>query len=143
MKKNILVVSLLSAILLLTGCGSNKEALLRCKATKSGVDVGFNVGFKGSKVVKMDLSYDMDLSQYSDAQIDLVKEQDFCSSVKSSMKEYEEAFVNCKQEVSNKHLLVTSDLDVDKVAKNELQKFATPEDTKKELEKTGYTCTIE
>ena len=139
--KFVLGVTLLASILLLTGCG--KEQTLRCTATASGVDVGFNVKFKGRIITNMDITYDMDLSQYNDVQIEAIKKQDFCAVVKKSMSQYESAFENCRQEIANKKLHVASDLDVDKVTKNELEKLSSVDSAKEGLEKVGYTCTVE
>lgn len=140
MKKSKILVAAL-VVLLTTGCG--KETKLVCKQSQSGVDVTFNVGFKGNEVTSMDFKYDMDLSSYSDKQIEAIEEQDFCDIVKSSMSGYEDAFTKCDKKVENKHLLVNSELDVDKVAKDEKDKMGSPKDTKKELEKQGYKCTEE
>ena len=134
-------VGVCAFLLIITGC-STKEAKLVCKQTASGVDITFNVGFKGNTINTMDFDYDMDLSSYSDEQINVLKEQDFCTSVKSAMSSYKDAFTDCKQDISDKHLKVSSVLDVDKIAKNILDKMTTPEKTKKELEKEGYTCTV-
>ena len=141
MKKRIFGVILLCALLLLTGCG--KEQTLRCKATESGVDIGYNVTFKGAVITKMDLSYDMPLTAYSEAQIEQLKGQDFCEVVKSSMTQYADAFSNCTQNIKDKHLLVHTDLIVGKVAKNELSKLSSIKKSKEGLEEIGYTCTIE
>ena len=143
MKKLILGSILLFGVLLLTGCGSQKEALLRCTATQSGVDVNLNVKFIGKKVDKMDLSYNMDLSGYNDTQINAIGNQDFCTSVKNAMSQYSDAFTNCKQNISNKHLVVTADFDIDKIATSELDKMSSVEDAKTGLESAGYTCTVE
>lgn len=142
MKKGFLLSLLLAVVVLSTGCAS-KEAKLVCKQTASGVDVTFNVDFAGKVIKNMDFSYDMDLSKYSDAQIEAIGKQDFCSRVKSSMSTFKDAFSNCNQEISSKHLNVKAELDVNKVAKDYVSKIAKPESAKAELEKVGYTCTIQ
>ena len=58
------------------------------------------------------------------------------------MSSYKDAFTDCKQNITDKHLKVSSVLDVDKIAKNILDKMTTPAKTKKELEKEGYKCTV-
>lgn len=128
-------------LLVVSGCG--KEKKLVCTQNTSGVDITFNIGFKGNTIQSMDFSYDMDLSKYNDTQIAAVEKQDFCSIVKTSMSEYKDAFNECKQTIEEKHLKVNADLEVDKIAKNFLQKMSSPEDSKTELEKQGYSCTIE
>ena len=126
--------------LLLGGCG--KEKMLNCKTTTSGVDVGFNVKFTGNRIDDIDITYDMDLSSYSDIHIQAVGKQDFCKVIKSSMPQYKEAFEDCKQDITNKKLHVSAELDIDKIAKNELQKFSSVKSAKSGLEKVGYTCEI-
>ena len=140
-KSIILAVSAFALILFVTGCGS-KKATLVCTQTTSGVDITFNVGFKGNTITTMDFDYDMDLSKYSDTQIEAVGKQDFCTSVKNSMGSYKNAFTDCDQDITNKHLKVSSKLDVDKIAKTVLDKMTSPESAKKELETQGFKCTI-
>ena len=142
MKKGILLSLLLGVVVLSTGC-AKKDVKLVCTQTASGVDVTFNVDFSGKVITNMDFAYDMDLSNYSDAQVEAIGKQDFCSRVKSSMSTFKDAFTDCKQEISSKHLNVKAELDVDKVAKSYLNKITKPESAKAELEKVGYTCTIQ
>ena len=143
MKKSLMGIVVIALVaILVTGCG-NKETKLVCTQEQSGVDITFNVGFKGNTLQTMDFNYNMDLSSYTDTQIEAVKKQDFCSIVKSSMSEYSDAFTNCKQDInSEKKLVVESVLDVDKIAKTELDKMGTPKATKKALEEEGYSCTM-
>ena len=141
MKKSIALFGIATfAVLLTTGCGGKTK--LVCTQKTSGVDIVFNIGFKGNTIEDMDFSYDMDLSNYSDLQISAIEKQDFCSSVKSTMSQYKDAFTDCKQSVDNKHLKVKSTLEVDKIAKNMLQKMSSPKAAKKALEAGGYSCTI-
>jgi hypothetical protein len=132
-----------AAIILLSAGCANQETKIVCKQNTSGVDITFNVGFKGNIVETMNFKYDMDLSKYSDMQIEAIEKKDFCEVVKGSMSGYKDAFNNCNQKVEDKHLLVISDLDVDKVAKEEPDKMGSPKETKNALEKQGYECTIE
>ena len=134
------VVLAVLVVLISSGCGLSKNQNLVCKQTASGVDIQFNVGFKGNMVSSMDFSYDMDLSSYSDLQINAIKGQDFCNVVKSSMSEYSNAFTNCNQNIEDKHLKVSAAFDVNKITKNVLDKFTSPKATKTELEKQGYVC---
>lgn len=141
-KSKFILLSVITCVILIsTGC-SQKESKLKCTQTASGVDINFNVSFKGRLIETMDFDYDMDLSKYSDVQIEAIGKQDFCSNVKSSMSQYKNAFTDCKQEITDKHLKVYSVLDVDKIAKNLLDKMSSAEAAKKELEKQGYKCTI-
>ena len=141
-KRIALLSCLIALVVLVCGCGS-KESKLICKQSTNGVDITFNVDFKGNMVSAMSFDYDMDLSKYNDKQIEALGEQDFCTSVKNSMTEYKDAFTDCKQKVENKNLNVSSVLDVDKIAKNVLDKMTSPEDAKKDIENKGYTCEIQ
>ncbi len=141
MKRNIILsVCLCAVLLLVTGCG--RERTLVCTQTASGVDITFNVGFKGNTIKTMDFSYDMDLTSYNDAQIEAIGKQDLCTTVKNSMAQYKDAFTDCKQNIENKHLRLSSRFDVDKIAKNQLDKMTSPEKAKEDLETQGYSCTI-
>ena len=143
MRKNklILIGTMIFVVVLATGCGK-KETKLSCTQTASGVDITLNLNFKGNEINDMDVKYEMDLSEYPDEVIDLMKEQDFCEVVKNGMDELNNAFTNCKQDVSNKKLNVYSTLDVNKVDNDLLEKMPSPEEAKEELEAEGYTCTI-
>ena len=142
MKKSsiVLAVTVLAVVFLVTGCG--KKETLTCTQKTSGVDITFNVGFNGSVITSMDFAYDMDLSSYSDTTVKYLEKRDWCSTVKSSMSEYKDAFTDCKSEIKDKKLNVSSTLDVDKVAKSALGKMKTARAAKKELEAQGYSCTI-
>ena len=142
MKKRGIVLGVAVATLALVTTGCGKKETLVCTQTASGVDINFNVGFNGKTISSMDFSYDMDLSSYSDSTISYLEKKDWCSTVKSSMSSYKDAFTDCKQEVKNKKLKVSSKLDVDKIAKNVTDKMTSSEEAKKELEKQGYKCTI-
>ena len=138
-----LVAVTMVAILITSGCVLNKNQKLVCKQTSQGVDIQFNVGFKGNTIESMDFSYDMDLASYSDLQINAIKGQDFCNIVKNSMSQYSNAFTNCNQNIENKHLSVTAAFDINKLANNVLDKLASPKAAKSDLEKQGYTCNFE
>ncbi|MBR2248192.1 MAG: hypothetical protein IKG58_01320 [Bacilli bacterium] len=134
----------------MVGCGNGKdkakkksnETTLVCTQTQSGVDIEFNVGFKGKSVRKIDFNYDMDISSYTDEQIKMFENQDFCKLVKDTMSDYKSAFKDCKQSVKNKHLKLYAVLDVHKLDGDISKKMTTPKKAKEELEKTGYKCKI-
>lgn len=136
------VVLMVLVVLTTSGCvlRMGKSQTLVCKQTSQGVDIQFNVGFKGNKIETMDFSYDMDLSSYNDAQISSIEKEDLCSAIKTSMSEYSSAFSGCKQNIENKHLRVDAILDVDKLANNVMDKYASPNAAKAELEKQDYKC---
>lgn len=139
--KKLLLVFVVVCSFFLVGCSFGKQKLV-CKQKASGVDIEFNVGFFLNRIKTIDFNYDMDLASYSDKQISMIGKQDFCSIVKQSMKDYKNAFNQCKQKISGKHLKVYADLDVNKLDKSISKKMTTPKDAKKELEKTGYACKI-
>ena len=142
MKKIGLVTLAVFMTMLLSGCGEKKQ-MLSCTQTPQGVKVEFNVGFKGNVIETMDFNYDVDLNEYTDEQIESIKKQDFCSTIKESFSDYKEAFTNCNHAVeSNKHLKVSAELLVDKIAKNALDKMTSVDEAKKSLEAEGYTCVI-
>ena len=143
MKKRYLLFIAVVVLLITTGCFPAREKKLVCKQNASGVDVIFNIAFKGNTIEKMDFSYDVDMTSRNQSSIDLIAKQDFCSVVKASMKDYANAFASCNQDVENKHLVVKAELDVDKLAGNAINKKTSPNAAKKELEKQNYTCSFE
>lgn len=157
MKKILYGVMVLVLGVALTGCSFSKDVVekvkkevkseLDCKQSleQSGIkiDIDFNVDFLGNVIDDIDFSYDMDLTQFNDAQIEAVSKTDLCSTVKNAMSDYKEAITGCEQNIENKHMIVELDMDVNKVAKTPFQKISKPSDAKEELEKGGYTCTLD
>lgn len=142
MKKVGIVFSFLVGVMVLTGC-AKKDAKVVCTQTASGVDIKFNVDIKANVINNMDLRYDMDISKYSDFQINAIKKVDFCKNVKNSVPMFKKSFSNCKQDVQDKKLSVTADIDVNKLTDSSFSKNSSPEEVKSSLEKSGYKCTIE
>ena len=157
MKK--LLFSLLIATVIVTGCGKEKtdgennndskpvdiitkSERLVCSQKVQTVDVDMIADFKGDVLTYLGLKYEMDLGSYNDAQINAIKAQDMCTTVKQSMASYTEAFTNCKQDVVNKVLVITADFDLDKLITGDIKKEAKIEDIKASLEKQNYVCTI-
>ena len=142
MKKIVSVLLVMVACVLIAGCGSKKQKLV-CKMDIEGVDTTYNVGFSGNMITTMDFQYLYDLSEFNDTQIEGIKKQDFCSSIKEKMPEYKEAFTSCESNIADKSLNVSVVLDVDKIAKNTLEKMGNIETGKEALEAQGFACTIE
>ena len=158
--KKVLLFSAICIAMLLTGCskdgnnnplddnglfngitGKNEKRLV-CNQKVQTVDVDMYADFSGDELTYLGLKYEMDLSSYTDAQIDLIKKQDMCSTVKQSMSNYTNAFTNCKQGIENKILVITADFDLDKLVTGDIKKEAKIEDVKAGLEKQNYSCTI-
>ena len=156
MKKLLYGVMVLVLAVALTGCSFSKDVVekvkkevkseLNCKQEmeQSGIKIAidFNVDFLGTVIKDIDFSYDMDLTQFNDAQIEAVSKTDLCTTVKNTMSQYKEAITGCDQNVENKHMIVKLTMDINKVAETPLQKLSKPSDAKEALEKEGYTCTI-
>ena len=99
MKKIGLVVLSVLMVLLVSGCGA-KTQKLSCKTQVEGVDITFNVGFKGNMIETMDFNYFYDLSKYTDAQVESIEKQDFCQTIKDSMPDYKDGFKSCEDHVN-------------------------------------------
>ena len=157
MKKGLLLGMLIS-LLLITGCGKDddnkngnginnldiivKEERLVCTQKVQTIDVNMIADFKQDELTYLGLKYEMDLSEYNDAQIAAIGAQDMCSTVKASMSTYTDAFTNCKQSVVNKVLVITADFDLNKLITGDIKREAKIEDVKAGLEKQNYVCTI-
>lgn len=135
------VLFALIALLLVTGCGGSTKRLL-CSQKVQTIDVNMIADFKGDELTYLGLKYEMDLTSYTDAQVELVGKQDMCSTVKASMSSYTNAFTNCKQKIDNKILVITADFDLDKLIAGDIKREAKIEDVKAGLEKQNYKCTI-
>lgn len=138
MKKGIISLALvIVAILCLTGCG-NRPATLTCSQKVSTVDVELKANFTGNKINAMAMKYDMNLSAYSDTLINTIAKQDYCKTVQNAMSQF--TLVGCKQSVENKHMIVSSGIDISKISSKDLT--GSPAATKTALEKQGYTCIL-
>lgn len=156
--KKVLLFSLVIIASFITGCGNNngtnpldninsldvvsKEERLVCSQKVQTVDVNMIADFKEDELTYLGLKYEMDLSNYNDIQINAIKAQDMCGTVKQSMSGYTDAFTNCKQGVENKVLVITADFDLDKLIVGDIKKEAKIEDVKAGLESQNYSCTI-
>lgn len=141
MKKSIvLLVAVVALIVLATGCGK-KETLVCTQSIRGGI-LTFNVDFDGSVITAMDFDYEMDLSSYSDIYANAYANSDWCSSFKKALPDYKDAFVDCKSEMKDKKLKVSSKLEVSKLAKNLRSRIKTASSAKKDMEAAGYQCTI-
>ena len=117
--KKVVLFSALLTVLFLTACGSSKTKVV-CNQKVSIVDVDMIMEFEKETLSAMGLKYTMDLSSYSDDQINQVKSQNLCSSVQAAMGTYASAFTNCKQEMSGKNLVITADFILDKLQDRDL-----------------------
>ena len=81
MKKSYFIIIAVVALFITTGCLSSGNKRLVCKQNASGVDVTFNIDFKGNMIDKMDFSYDVDMSSRDQSTIDLIAKQDFCAPI--------------------------------------------------------------
>ena len=141
MKKALLsTIILCGVVLLVTGCQLGGKKTLSCDQSTSGVDINITTNFEANKIKTMSLSYAMDLSTYSDAQIKAIEGQDFCKSVKSAMTGMDKAFGNCKQNIENKKLSVIASIDVSKLEGFDISEKSTFKDVKESLESTKFKC---
>ena len=143
MKKYLLVI-LLSGLLLITGCGNKNEKKLVCNQKVLTVDVNMIADFNDNNLDYLGLKYTMDLSDYSDAQIQAINDEDMCTTVKETMNSngLGDAFTNCKQKINDKVLEITADFDLDKMIGNDISRETSIEEAIKELEQQGYKCEV-
>ena len=140
MKKLLYGALTLVFALVLTGCGNREKVVCEQKSTSYTTQLVTEV--EKDTIRGMSMKMEMDLSAYSDAQMEQVAKQDFCTLVKSYLSTYSEALENCKQDVSRKILTITSDINVNKITDQELQLNKTSKEVKEYFEKQGYTCEI-
>ena len=139
MKKNLFLVVILLLVVTITGCNEKKKELV-CTTNVSGIKVGFNYTFKGNKIININYVYDTDFTENDNG--DPTKDKDFCPIIKKSLSDYQDAYKNCNQKYENKHLIVTIELDKDKINDNIKDKLTTIDSTKNYLELSGYSCEI-
>ncbi len=138
MKKILSILLVLGVVFCLTGCGLGKPSTLDCTQKISFAEIELTANFVGKKVTSMSMKYDMDLSKYSDSIVNTMASQDYCTSVQKRLSQY--TLADCSQTVENKHIILKSGIDINNIKKTQL--IGSPEATKVELEKQGYTCTL-
>lgn len=142
MKRTLSLIGLCGiSLLLLTGCGG--KSTLKCNKNESETDVSITASFNDNKIESMNLEYLLNLSNYSDAEINTFNNQDLCSGVKAGMEDFKDTFSDCKQNIENKNIKITANFDINKIKDDKLNMIQTPDNAKKELEKSGYKCKIE
>ena len=141
MKKVGLVTITILISLLLSGCGQKKETIT-CVQKAEDMEATFNIVLVDNVIGDMNIDYNANLESYSNESIEAIKKQDFCATFEESMAEYKGAFTDCKTSVENKHLNLSTKIDINKVTTNKNQKNITSQAIKEQFEKKGYSCTI-
>jgi len=140
-KGGILFIIVGTCLFLLTGC--NSKTILKCNKSAENFERYFNLSFTGNKINALNLQYTINLSEYSDNQIDALNSQDLCNELKTEVEDFKESLTDCNQKLEDNKLNILANFDVDKISSDQLSKMQTPEDAKKDLEKSGYSCKIE
>lgn len=142
MKRTLSLIGLCGiSLLLLTGCEG--KSTLKCNKNESETDVSITASFNDNKIESMNLEYLLNLSNYSEAEINTFNNQDLCSGVKTGMEDFKDTFSDCKQNIENKNIKITANFDINKIKDDKLNMIQTPDNAKKELENSGYKCKIE
>ena len=149
--KKVLLLGVLLVSVFLTGCDGIKDIIpggkdskeLVCSQKVQTVEVIMISDFEGDVMKYFGLKYDMDLSAYNAAQINLIKDQDMCGVVEKSMASYTNSLTNCKQKIENKKLIITADFDLNKLMSSDIKKEANINEVKKALEKQNYSCVVQ
>ena len=136
--KRIVLFSTLFVALLLTGCSNNTKKLV-CTQNLTGVDVKMIMDYDSKdNLTYVGFEEILDLSVYSDEEIETLKSQDYCPSVKESVGELGDAFKNCTQDISNKKLTLKGEFSIDKLPSN--HDIRSYEKAVEILEEEGYKC---
>ena len=136
--KKVVLLSALVIALFTTGCSSKKE--LVCTQALQGVSVDMILGYENDKLLSLGFKEEIDLSSYSDSDIDAVMAQDYCPIAKQSIGQLADAFINCKQSKSGKKLILTGEFDIEKIPTTEENITKSMDEAAKELEKQGFSC---
>ncbi len=144
MKKVFLSLIVILICIVTVGC-SNKETKVKCSTTSNSIAIDMNFTYlDGKKMYAKEASMvaTMDLSSYTEKQIEAIQKQDLCASFLKGVGKLEPAFSNCKQEVTSDKLSLTADLDLKKAEDKDLFRL---KGEKKDIEKyfEGYECSYE
>ncbi len=135
-KVSILLIGVFA--LLCTGCGDKKAAgsknTLECTTNIQGLKSVMIYEVVDNKVANVKMESYIDLSQYTEEQIDTVRNEDFCPQLDSS--KYE----NCKSSVSGKQYILKADY---KLSEEEKIENVTINELKEKIESDeSFTCVI-
>ncbi len=144
MKKIILSILVVLVCIVTVGCGV-KTTKVKCSTDANSIKIDMNFTYLDSKSQydkSASMVATMDLSKYTDKQIEAIEKQKLCESFLNGVGKLKPAFSNCKQTVENKELKMTADLDLKKAEENNLFKLKSE---KKDIEKyfDGYKCSYE
>ncbi len=133
------IISLLF-MTLLTGCG-NKE-VVKCKTKFDESELEYEITLKENKVTDIELELIYDLSNFPQDYINIFNEEDLCLYIKNDLEDYKKAFVNCKQKLKDKKIIINAEIDPKKSTDHVMKERTTAKNIKEDYEKEGYTCTI-
>ena len=140
MKKVLVVFLMLNVIVLLTGCGNKKE--LVCSTSSAGVTASFNMKYNSNKFESFKISYNIDLSKFTDEKASQYKNAKLCSTIAASMS-WGSAFTGCNQKLlENNKISVNTNVDISKISDNDLDELNDIEKAKKSFESKGFECKI-
>lgn len=140
MKKSLMVFLIICALFITSGCV--KRETLNCFRSNDNLNIETNIIYADKKADTMSLMYSIDLSKYTDEQIEVISTKDYCNTINEALPQYNGAFINCKQDIKNKKLYVSTGVDINKLSGGPLKSVSTIESAQKDLESSGYTCRV-
>lgn len=139
MKKEI--IGIILGILVLTGC-QKETSQISCIKKEQDIDTQLKTILNGDVITQMSLNIKKDISNLDEERLKLFKEEDLCATFKNSVSLMQDALKNCQQEINNKTITITSELDITKMKEEIGKKETSKDEIKSFFEKDGYTCTI-
>ena len=136
--RKVVLFGVLVIALFMTGCSKKKE--LVCSQSMTNVDIKMILGYEDDKLSSMEFREVVNLSTYSDNDIDKLRSQDLCSLAKQSVGQMAEAFINCKQKISGKELILTGEFELEKIPNSEVGINKSMDEAKEYFEQKGLKC---
>ena len=131
---------LIATILIISGCGKNKELI--CTNKNDIMQMKVTVKYKSKKIDKMYLNYEYDLSSYDEKNINNFDKQNYCELIESSSDIFNGAIKDCTQNIKDKKLNVNAQIDISKLSNDDLSKNSKIEEVKSSFESAGSNCEI-
>jgi len=130
---------LISMSLLLQGCFNTKT--LECKEINGNNSAELILKYRNDKLYSMKAYYKMDLSSYSDEQIEEIKKEDTCDEISRSILGI--AAKTCNKNISSKLLTIDIEADISKIKEENLDTVNSITKTKETFENNSKaTCEI-
>lgn len=142
MKKGLLFILL--CMVVLVGCENKSvEQRLVCTQKIETTTADMIIDYNDNKLTYLGIKYVFDISSHTKEEKDILKKQDMCKTIiESAKKTSSNDITNCKQNATDDSIIITADVDISTLTKEELEKYSGIQLVKENFEKENYSCVL-